>query len=329
MSDTDAGPDASAASDGGSGWFEALSPGTGDDSGEAERDDDASTAAAARVRDGSAASPADWPTRAVESGFAESPDDYYGRLKAATTRATREAVRERERADDAQLIHAVRAMDDAERIANELAERAVEWAGSLFDEVDPGIEGARGTAAREPETEVERRAVSLAARAVELDDERAEIAETIGRIAPAVAPNLTEMAGPELAARLIALAGGLEPLAKKPSGTVQVLGAEDALFAHLLGRAPSPKHGVIYTHEYVRGTRPEDRGSAARALAGKLALAARADHYAGERRAQLHDDLRERMATIRARGDEDGDPAADGAGGEADGAASDGGGEDE
>ncbi|WP_434522458.1 NOP5/NOP56 family protein [Halorubrum sp. AS12] len=322
MSDTDAGPDANAASDGGGGWFETLPSEAADGNDiETESDDDAT---AARVRDGTAASPADWPARAVETGFADDTDEYYDRLKAATTRATREAVRERERADDAQLIHAVRAMDDCERVANELAERAVEWGGSLFDEVDPGIEGARAIAAREPESEVERRAVSLAERAVELDDERATLAETIGRIAPAVAPNLTEMAEPELAARLIALAGGLEPLAKKPSGTVQVLGAEDALFAHLSGRAPSPKHGIIYTHEFVRGTRPEDRGSAARALAGKLTLAARADHYAGERRERLHDDLRERMATIRARADDERDSDS-----EDDEATTDGGSDDE
>ncbi|MEZ3164592.1 NOP5/NOP56 family protein [Halorubrum sp. RMP-47] len=280
------------------GWFSPLAA-------DEEAGRDGTDTARERIADGEADRPLDWPRRAVEAGFADSTEDYYDRLKDATTRATRKAVRERERADDAQLIHAVRAMDDAERVANELAERAVEWAGTLFDDVDSGIDGARDVAAREPESEVERRAVSLAARAAELDDERAALAETIARVAPAVAPNLAEMAGPELAARLIALAGGLEPLAKKPSGTVQVLGAEDALFAHLSGRAPSPKHGIIYTHEYVRGTRPEDRGSAARALAGKLTLAARADHYAGERRAQLHDDLRERMATIRARADDD------------------------
>ena len=283
------------------GWFSPLAA--------EEAGRDATDAARDRIAEDEADRPLDWSRRAVEAGFADSTDEYYDRLKDATTRATREAVRERERADDAQLIHAVRAMDDSERVANELAERAVEWAGSLFDDVDSGIDGAREVAAREPESEVERRAVSLAARAAELDDERAALAETIARVAPAVAPNLAEMAGPELAARLIALAGGLEPLAKKPSGTVQVLGAEDALFAHLSGRAPSPKHGIIYTHEYVRGTRPEDRGSAARALAGKLTLAARVDHYAGERRAQLHDDLRERMATIRARADDDGSDA--------------------
>ncbi|ACM56638.1 NOP5/NOP56 family protein [Halorubrum lacusprofundi] len=266
----------------------------------------------ARIVDGEADEPRDWPGLAVESGFADSRDDYYDRLHETSVAATREAVRERERADDQQLVHAVRAMDDCERTANELAERAAEWAGSLFDDAEPGIEGARAVADREPTGELERRAVSLAARVVDLAAERDALAETIDRIAPAVAPNLAEMAGAELAARLIALAGGLEPLAKKPSGTLQVLGAEDALFAHLSGRAPSPKHGIIYTHEYVRNTRPEDRGSASRALAGKLTLAARVDHYSGERRETLHEELRERMATIRARAKDESDAAAEG-----------------
>ncbi len=112
------------------------------------------------------------------------------------------------------------------------------------------------------------------------------------------------LAGPVLAARLISLAGGLEALAKKPSGTVQVLGAEDALFAHLKGNAPSPKHGVIFTHEYVRGTRREDRGSAARAFAGKLSIAARIDHYSGDRRPDLQVELDERIERIQARAEE-------------------------
>jgi nucleolar protein 56 len=284
------------------GWF------AGSAADEAAGGDEA--AARDRIATGGADRPLDWPALAVERGFAASTDEYYDRLHEAAVAATRASVRERERADDQQLIHAVRAMDDCERTANELAERAAEWAGSLFDDAEPGVEGARAVADREPETELERRAVSLAERVTDLAAERDALAETIDRVAPAVAPNLAEMAGPELAARLIALAGGLESLAKKPSGTVQVLGAEDALFAHLSGRAPSPKHGIIYTHDYVRNTRPADRGSAARALAGKLTLAARADHYAGERRAVLHDDLRERMATIRARAERD--DAADG-----------------
>ncbi|PHQ37803.1 nucleolar [Halorubrum persicum] len=296
MSDTD--------DDAAEGWFASGSPAGTEAAG-------GDGALRARIAAGEADEPRDWPGLAVDSGFAESRDDYYDRLHEASVTATREAVRERERADDKQLVHAVRAMDDCERTANELAERAAEWAGSLFDGAEPGIEGARAVAERDPDGELERRAVSLAARVVDLAAERDALAETIERTAPAVAPNLAEMAGPELAARLIALAGGLETLAKKPSGTVQVLGAEDALFAHLSGRAPSPKHGIIYTHEYVRNTRPEDRGSAARALAGKLTLAARVDHYSGERRETLHEELRERMATIRARAESGNAGAAD------------------
>jgi len=307
MTDTDTDPtaesDASAV-----GWFEGAFSADPSES-------DAARESRERITSGEASAPRNWPELAVEAGVADSTADYYDRLHAATTAVTRETVRERERAADAQLIHAVRAMDDCERTANELAERAAEWAGSLFDDAEPGIEGARAVAEREPETELERRAVSLAGRVDDLATERDELAATIDRVAPAVAPNLAEMAGPELAARLIALAGGLESLAKKPSGTVQVLGAEDALFAHLSGRAPSPKHGIIYTHEYVRNTRPEDRGSASRALAGKLTLAARVDHYSGARRATLHEELRERMGTIRARESAD-DEAAGGDGGD-------------
>ena len=277
----------------GLGWFESIPP----DDLDAARD---------VIETGSAERPERWPARAVESGFAADESDYYDRLHEATTAATREAAREAGRADDQQLKHSVRAMDDADRLANETAERAVEWGESLFDDLGTGLDGARALAAREPTGPVEERAVSLARRAVDLADEAEAIRAHVERTAPTVAPNLAEMAGPVLAARLIALAGGLETLAKKPSGTVQVLGAEDALFAHLAGRAPSPKHGVIYTHEAVRGTRPEDRGSAARALAGKLSIAARIDHYAGDLRPSVHEDLRERLATIRARADDGG-----------------------
>ena len=260
----------------------------------------------AAIRTGTADAPTDWPTAAVNAGFADDTDDYYATLQEATIEAARDAVAERQGADDQQLLHAVRAMDDATRTANELAERCHEWAATQFDDVDSGIDGAQDVASREPTDPVEERVVSLAGQIDDLAAEADELRGFIKRLAPEVAPNLAEMAGPVLAARLISLAGGLDPLAKKPSGTVQVLGAEDALFAHLAGRGPSPKHGIIYTHPAVNGTRPEDRGSAARALAGKLSIAARIDHYSGDVRPEIHDELDDRMATIRARAD-DGD----------------------
>lgn len=272
-------------------WFAGLDP-------------DDTEAGAAAIRAGEAAEPDDWPARAVETGFATDTAAYFDRLHEASTLAAETASEERERAGDQQLIHAVRSMDDCARTANELAERLTAWAASYLDGVEAGIDGARAVADRQPADDLDARLVSLADRVVSLDDERAELRRYIERVAPSVAPNLSVLAGPVLAARLIALAGGLEPLAKKPSGTVQLLGAEDALFAHLHGRAPSPKHGVIYTHDAVRGTRREDRGSAARALAGKLSIAARIDHYSGDLRPSLADELADRIAAIQSRGGE-------------------------
>ncbi|AQL41459.1 nucleolar [Halorientalis sp. IM1011] len=272
-------------------WFAGLDPG---DTGGGAR----------RIREGSAESPADWPELAVDAGFAADKAEYYERLREATLDAGRAAVTEREGAEDQQLVHAVRAMDDCRRQANELAERVAEWGGSRFEDAGTGVEYARELAERDPETAGDRRAVSLARRVVELDEEADALREYVETTTPEIAPNLAALAGPVLAARLLSLAGGLESLAKKPSGTVQVLGAEDALFAHLRGDAPSPKHGIIYTHDAVRGTRPEDRGSASRALAGKLSIAARIDHYSGDRRPDLEADLNDRIATIQARAEE-------------------------
>ncbi|MFB6092372.1 MAG: NOP5/NOP56 family protein [Haloquadratum sp.] len=274
------------------GWFTGLDPGDLE-------------AAAAAVAEGTADAPQNWPEKAVEAGFATDESEYYDALHEATVYATREAVEARETADEKQLQYSIEAMDDVERTANELAERLAEWAGSLDADVGSGVDGAREVAAWTPETPAKERVVSLAERVVDLDEERAALRTFVEARAPEVVPNLAEMAGPVLAARLLSLAGGLESLAKKPAGTVQVLGAEDALFAHLRGRGPSPKHGIIFTHEYVRGTHPDHRGSAARALAGKLAIAARIDYYSGEFKQSVHDDLRDRMATIREReGDE-------------------------
>ncbi len=270
------------------GWFAEVDPGDTEN-------------AIARVRSGSAERPDAWPEMAVDSGFAPDSEAYYETLREVTIVAAERAVQEREESDDQQLIHAVRAMDDVREQANELAERVAEWGGSTESDAGTGIEYARRLRDRTVADPLDERIASLAARVVDLDDEARALRGYIEQTAPEVAPNLSMLAEPVLAARLIALAGGLEALAKQPSGTVQLLGAEDALFAHLRGGAPSPKHGVIYTHEYVRATTPDERGSAARALAGKLTIAARVDHYSGDRRPELQAELDERIERIRAR----------------------------
>lgn len=115
-----------------------------------------------------------------------------------------------------------------------------------------------------------------------------------------VAPNTKAIAGALLGARLIALAGGLENLAKRPASTMQVLGAEKALFRSIKTGARPPKHGLIFQHTLLHDAKRWQRGKIARAIAGKLAIAIRADafgkgHYIGDK---LKADLDRRIEEI-------------------------------
>jgi nucleolar protein 56 len=96
-----------------------------------------------------------------------------------------------------------------------------------------------------------------------------------------VAPNTKCLVGSLLGARLIALSGGLMNLAKRPASTIQVLGAEKALFRSLKTGTRPPKHGLIFQHTLLHDAKKWQRGKIARALAGKLAIAVRADAFGG------------------------------------------------
>ena len=117
-----------------------------------------------------------------------------------------------------------------------------------------------------------------------------------------ISPNLSNLAGPVLAARLISRAGGLSRLAQMPSSRVQVMGAEKSLFKHLKGQAPSPKHGIIFRHPAVIGSPRKLRGRVARTLAAKLAIAARLDYYGAGISSDLQASLEARLKDLRQRG---------------------------
>ena len=95
-------------------------------------------------------------------------------------------------------------------------------------------------------------------------------------------PSVSTLVGPLLAARLCVAAGGRSRLARLPSGTVQVLGAESALFMHLHGGATPPKHGHIFQHPWVHRSPRGARGRVARFLAGRISIAARIDAFDGD-----------------------------------------------
>jgi nucleolar protein 56 len=122
-------------------------------------------------------------------------------------------------------------------------------------------------------------AQSLANTVQTLYVKRREIEEYVGQIMESVAPNITTLVGPLVGARLISLAGSLIDLAKKPSSTVQIYGAEKALFRSLKTGTDPPKHGIIYQVPEIHSAPYWQRGKIARALAGKISIAARIDAY--------------------------------------------------
>ncbi|MEM3570840.1 MAG: C/D box methylation guide ribonucleoprotein complex aNOP56 subunit, partial [Candidatus Bathyarchaeia archaeon] len=117
---------------------------------------------------------------------------------------------------------------------------------------------------------------------LELFKFRNELEDYVKRIINEVAPNMNELVGPLISARLISIAGSLETLAKMPASTLQVLGAEKALFRALKTGAKPPKHGIIFQHPLIHQSPRWQRGKIARALASKLSIAARIDAFKGE-----------------------------------------------
>ena len=131
---------------------------------------------------------------------------------------------------------------------------------------------------------------------------RKSMEDYVDRTMEELAPNVRTVAGALLGARMIAIAGGLQNLAMRPASTIQVLGAEKALFRSLKTGARPPKHGLIFQHTLLHDAKRWQRGKIARVIAGKLAIAARADafgenhHYIADK---LKADIEKRVDEIR------------------------------
>lgn len=250
--------------------------------------------------------------------------------RAAVTELARDGVRQALAGADAHIVQAVNAIDNLSETANSIAERLREWYALHSPELTEHLESHEELAAlvskhvvRDGIFAAETRLVPLARDTLgaELGPEERDALQAFARLlshtyetrarleryletaVPRVAPNLAALAGASLAARLIHKAGGIQDLARMSAGTVQTLGAEKALFRHLREGKPGPKHGAIFVHPLVHRAPPGQRGSVARALANKLAIAARADAISGQTIADaLQRALEKRITGIRARG---------------------------
>ena len=256
---------------------------------------------------------------AVEYGWVEDAAQLLGVVHEVSMERAQRAVRRAQSARGAVIPQMVQLLNELDKTLNVLSSKLREWYGLHFPELDRQVdshetyarivESIGGRSSLEAEAlaalgfkpDKARRIVdaargsmgapispddlqqqqALASHLLSLYSYREELEGHISSTAQEVAPNLSEVAGPVLAAKLIERGGGLNKLAMKPSGAIQILGAEKALFRAKKTRARPPKHGLIFQHPFVHSKKRKQRGRSARVLASKLALAARADAFTG------------------------------------------------
>jgi len=267
-----------------------------------------------------------------------SVEEYRKLVHEMSLHLTRRKVRKAAEKRDLFVAQAISALDDVNKTLNLFASRIREWYSLHFPEMDELVDehedfvrivskvGHRGRMSVEVlrdlglDEELAEKLASAAKRsmgadmtefdlaairllsdaALQLYDVRRGLEKYIDEAMMEVAPNIRGLVGPLLGARLIALAGGLSKLAALPASTIQVLGAEKALFRALRTGGRPPKHGVIFQHPAIHRSPRWQRGKIARALAAKLAIAARIDAFTGEYKAdELKEQLEQRIKEIK------------------------------
>ena len=205
---------------------------------------------------------------------------------------------------DRNIVQAIRSLDDIIETSNLMNERLHEWYGLHFPELADhakdrryaeliAMHGQRDEIIRELALDMESMGADLQSDDMEavqklalallaIYEEKSRTEAYIEDNVMETAPNMCILLGSALAARLISLAGGLDRLSKLPASTVQLLGAEKAMFRHLRSDKKPPKHGVLFQHPAVHRSPYWQRGKIARALAAKTAIASRLDRFEGE-----------------------------------------------
>jgi nucleolar protein 56 len=245
----------------------------------------------------------------IETDYIQTEEELKEIVHEISLNITRTRLHEASKAEDLVLIQAINALDELDETTSKLAERLREWysihlpeldkiksheyyvklvakygdkdsiISSGLEESDLKIETSIGADLEESDILMLK---ELASSIKSFQATKKSLNEYIDGKMGELAPNLKDLVGASLGAKLIAHVGGLKRLALLSSGTIQVLGAEKALFRHLKTGERPPKHGLIYQHPEVRGAKYWLRGKIARALASKISLAVRKDVFSGK-----------------------------------------------
>lgn len=218
---------------------------------------------------------------------------------------------------DTMIVQAIGLLDDLDKELNNYAMRVKEWYGWHFPELAKILndniayaklvlkmgmranwesadlleflpedleEPVKAAADRSMGTEISQDDLeniqALAEQVVGFAEYRQQLSSYLTSRMNAIAPNLTALVGELVGARLIAHAGSLTNLAKSPASTLQILGAEKALFRALKTKHDTPKYGLIYHASLIGQATGRNKGKMARILAAKASLGLRVDALA-------------------------------------------------
>ena len=227
--------------------------------------------------------------------------------------------------EDKLLIQAINSVDDIDESISKLVERIRDWYTIYFPEMDTisnnetyikliaesenredilenfkehfgeEIEESTGADIEEADLEMLK---GFAESIYSLQKSRKELEVYIDSKMESIAPNLRDLLGSTLGAKLIAHIGSIKRLATYPASVIQIMGAEKAIFRHLKTGERPPKHGLIFQHPSVRGAKWWNRGKVARNLALKITLAVRKDVFSGEYDPSIAEDYLKKVEQI-------------------------------
>ena len=275
------------------------------------------------------------PKILAAAGFANDENDAMSKLREFAIDLSSSKVSEVSESPDLHIIQAINTLDDTDKIINGISSRLREWYGLHFPELDNIIDsingyaqivtkGKRGQLSKKvfedagfPESKVEMLELvreksrggdisdvnleivqTLAKQILDLFELRKKLEEHIEEEMQNIAPNLSAVLGTAVGARILGRAGSIKKLATMPASTIQVLGAEKALFRSLKTGSAPPKHGLLFQHALVHAAPRWQRGKIARAVAGKAAIASRVDFHGGGLNQVLLDKLNVRVVEI-------------------------------
>jgi nucleolar protein 56 len=200
-------------------------------------------------------------------------------LKRATIINSKKIINEKLSSKDLDIIQMVNTLDDLIQVSNLLSERFDCW--NMLSFTSENIEPLKKVL-------------------LSVKNEMEILENQIEYEMNKFAPNISKLIGPMIGARLISLSGSLEKLALLPSSTIQILGAEKALFRFKKEGGKPPKHGVIFQLSYINKSPKEIRGKIARTLSAKISIAAKADAFTKRNISEeLKEDLTLRINDIR------------------------------